>query len=78
MAGPTADALLVGGWLRSRLAREVLLRHEEAGDDRAGRRRRREVAPPPSEPTSASDLLSGELDTFGRDPIYETSVAAAR
>jgi glucose-6-phosphate dehydrogenase assembly protein OpcA len=78
VAGPKADALLVGGWLRSRLAREVLLRHEEAATIERVAVDGREVAPPPIEPTSASDLLSGELDTFGRDPIYETSVAAAR
>jgi len=28
-------------------------------------------------PPSPSDLLSAELDLFGRDPIYEAAVKAA-
>ena len=28
-------------------------------------------------PPTASDLLSAELDVFGRDPIYEAAVKAA-
>ena len=38
---------------------------------------RQAVAPPRTEQPSASDLLSGELDAFGRDPIYEEACAAA-
>ena len=33
---------------------------------------------PPAEPLSASDLLSAELETFGRDRVYEAAVTAAR
>ena len=36
------------------------------------------VAPPRGGPPSPSDLLSAELDQFGRDPIYEAAVKAAR
>jgi len=31
----------------------------------------------PGEPASGSDLLSAELDQFGRDRIYEAAVKAA-
>ena len=72
--GPLAEASLLAGWLRSRLDREVELERDEADeltevavDGRA--------CSPPREPVSGSDLLSAELDQFGRDPVYE---AAAR
>jgi hypothetical protein len=35
------------------------------------------VEPPRGGPPSPSDLLSAELDVFGRDPIYEAAVTAA-
>ena len=31
----------------------------------------------PGEPLSASELLSAELDQFGRDRVYEAAVRAA-
>ena len=76
--GPRSDALLLAGWLRSRLGREVELRWSEApalarvavdGED---------VVPPDDPPPSPSDLLSAELDAFGRDPVYEAALLAAR
>ena len=76
--GPRADALLLAGWLRSRLRREGRADRTagERARARAGRRRggadRRRAVPP-----SASDLLSDELDVFGRDPVYEAAVKAA-
>jgi len=72
--GPLAEASLLAGWLRSRLDREVELEHDDADEltevsiDRA-------VCTPPYERVSSSELLSAELDQFGRDPVYE---AAAR
>jgi glucose-6-phosphate dehydrogenase assembly protein OpcA len=72
--GPVAEALLLAGWLRSRLERDVELEHDEADE-------LTEVAvdgvacTPPHERATSSDLLSAELDEFGRDPVYE---AAAR
>jgi glucose-6-phosphate dehydrogenase assembly protein OpcA len=72
--GPLAEASLLAGWLRSRLDREVELEHDEADEltevsiDRA-------VCTPPYERVTSSELLSAELDQFGRDPVYE---AAAR
>ena len=41
VTGPKADALLLAGWLRSRLKRRVKLSHRSAGRARAGRDRRR-------------------------------------
>jgi glucose-6-phosphate dehydrogenase assembly protein OpcA len=77
VTGPQAEALLLAGWLRSRLRRRIELVH------RAGRTLRRvaldgeRIAPPPGEGLTPSDLLSEQLDVFGRDPIYEAAVAAA-
>jgi glucose-6-phosphate dehydrogenase assembly protein OpcA len=74
--GPAPEAALVAGWLRSRLEREVELRHEE-------RERIERLAIDGSEVTAreerwnASDLLSHELDRFSRDAVYEAAVAAA-
>jgi glucose-6-phosphate dehydrogenase assembly protein OpcA len=76
--GPLADALLLAGWLRSRLRREVELVHEAAADrieaiDVDGEA----VAPPRAGTQGASDLLSAELDRFEREPVYEAAVRAA-
>jgi glucose-6-phosphate dehydrogenase assembly protein OpcA len=77
VAGPSNEAALLAGWLRSRLRRDVDLILEPAGEvERVlvdG-----DEAPQPAEPLrSASDLLSEELDRFSRDPIYEEAVRAA-
>ena len=73
--GPRADAELVAGWLRSRLRRDVGLTRRQAETITAmwvdG-----EPVEPPHEQSSASDLLSAELDRFGRDPVYEAAVRA--
>jgi glucose-6-phosphate dehydrogenase assembly protein OpcA len=75
--GPRADAELLAAWLRSSLRRPIRLtrRHAPAltavrvdGDPvtlavRAG-------AP------TGSDLLSAELDTLSRDPVYERTIRA--
>jgi glucose-6-phosphate dehydrogenase assembly protein OpcA len=63
IAGPPAGAALVAGWLRSRTGGTV-------NADRADEL-------PFGEGQGASDLLSEELDVFGRDAIYEAAVAAA-
>jgi hypothetical protein len=68
--------MLLRGWLASRLDREIALRHEFAehvellaidGHEVLAREER----------TSASDLLSHELDRFSRDEVYEKAVATA-
>lgn len=74
--GPLPESMLLRGWLASRLDRDVALRHDAAehielvtidGEEVAAREER----------TSASDLLSNELDRFSRDDVYERAVAAA-
>ena len=74
MRGPVAEAALLAGWLRSRLDRDVELEHHEA-DELSEIAVDGEPCEPPHERLTSSDLLSGELDEFGRDPVYE---AAAR
>jgi glucose-6-phosphate dehydrogenase assembly protein OpcA len=75
--GTAAQANLLAGWLRSRLGRTIALEHTSAdrleGVDVDGR-----AAPfPPGDPPASSDLLSDELDRYGRDPVYEAAVRAA-
>jgi glucose-6-phosphate dehydrogenase assembly protein OpcA len=72
--GPTAEASLLAGWLRARLQREVELEHDEAEQLTEVEVDGEPCAAPSEQPTS-SDLLSAELDEFGRDSVYE---AAAR
>jgi glucose-6-phosphate dehydrogenase assembly protein OpcA len=76
VAGPNAEALLLRGWLRSRLRRAVRLRREDADVIRrvevdGSPAVARDVAPP-----SASDLLSEQLEQYGRDRVYEAAVRA--
>jgi Glucose-6-phosphate dehydrogenase subunit len=63
VSGPPAEAALVAGWLRSRAGIEVAA---EPADEL-----------PQAEKRDASDLLSDELDVFGRDPVYEEAVRSA-
>jgi hypothetical protein len=63
VAGPEAEASLVAGWLRSRAGAKVAV-------DPVG-----ELPFAPAE--DASDLLSEELDVFGRDPVYEAATSSA-
>jgi glucose-6-phosphate dehydrogenase assembly protein OpcA len=76
VTGTAAQAHLLAGWLRSRLRHPVALEHEPSdrlvGVDLDG-----EPAPfPPGDPPTGADLLSEELDTFTRDPVYEAAVRA--
>jgi hypothetical protein len=61
IAGPPAEAALVAGWLRSRAGVEVEVEQADAL--------------PSGEDFDASDLLSAELDVFGRDSVYEAAVS---
>jgi glucose-6-phosphate dehydrogenase assembly protein OpcA len=72
--GPIAEASLLAGWLRSRLDREVELAHVDGVELAEIEVDDQKCAAPREHPTS-SDLLSAELDQFGRNPVYE---AAAR
>jgi len=75
--GTPAQALLLVGWLRSRLGRDdIELEHVDAerleGIELDGK-----PAPfPPGDPPQPSDVLSEELETFTRDPVYEAAVRA--
>ena len=74
VTGTAAQAQLLAGWLRSRLKHDVELEHEDA-DRLQGVELDGEPAPfPPGDPPSGADLLSEELDKFGRDRIYEDAV----
>jgi Glucose-6-phosphate dehydrogenase subunit len=76
VTGPESEALLLVGWLCSRLGRDVELAHEPADDVERVAVDGADV-PPPREPRrSASDLLSDELDRFARDHVYEDAARA--
>jgi glucose-6-phosphate dehydrogenase assembly protein OpcA len=75
--GPRADALLLAGWLRSRLRRELTLTQRAADAVQAVRIDGDPVERPPEPPATGSDLLSAELDVYARDPVYEAAVRAA-
>ena len=77
VTGPKADAMLLAGWLRSRLEREVRLDHEPAERLERVAADGELVEAPAVGPRDASDLLSEELDRFGRDPVYEAAARAA-
>jgi len=78
VTGPRADALLLAGWLRSRLRRDVALRHRSAREVTRVAVDGEAVTAPAGWPPSASDLLSEELDNFTRDLIYEDAIRAAQ
>ncbi len=75
--GPRADATLLVGWLRSRLRRDVALTRRSADAVTAIRVDGDPVGRLVGKPLSGSELLSAELDTLTRDPVYEAAVRAA-
>ena len=77
VTGTHAQALLLAGWLRSRLGHDVELEHEPADALLAVSVDGAVIDAPPGEPPLPSDLLSDELETYTRDSIYEAAVAAA-
>ena len=73
--GPLAEGTLLRAWLAARLSRTIrpLEEAETLGVQLGG-----EVLPQPGdEGKTPADLLSDELDRFGRDPVYEEAVEAA-
>jgi glucose-6-phosphate dehydrogenase assembly protein OpcA len=76
--GPAADAHLLAGWLRSRLGHDLRLAIETGDEVESVAVDGRQLARPESEPVSPSELLSAELETFGRDRVYEAAVLAVR
>jgi hypothetical protein len=78
VTGPRADALLLAGWLRSRLRRDVALRVTAADRiERVAIDGETVELPRRVEPPSPSELLSAELDRFTHDRVYEDAVRAA-
>jgi glucose-6-phosphate dehydrogenase-like protein OpcA len=75
--GPPAEALLLVGWLRSRLGRPCELAQETSSRIESLAVDGRVVPIPREETDSSSDLLSAELDELSRDEIYEGAVRAA-
>jgi glucose-6-phosphate dehydrogenase assembly protein OpcA len=74
VAGPEPETLLLQGWLSARLGRDVRLEHEPAGEVELVAVDGREAQPGRLEPKTSSDLLSDELEVFGRDRVYEEAV----
>jgi glucose-6-phosphate dehydrogenase assembly protein OpcA len=72
-----AQALLLAGWLRSRLGHDVAVEHEPADILTSVYVDGKAVDAPPGEPPPPSELLSDQLERFTRDPIYEAAVRAA-
>jgi glucose-6-phosphate dehydrogenase assembly protein OpcA len=76
VSGPRAEALLLAGWLRGRLRREVTLVHAPREELEGVALDGREVHPSYHDERSPSDLLSAEFEIYGRDPIFEEAVAS--
>jgi glucose-6-phosphate dehydrogenase assembly protein OpcA len=72
-----AQALLLAGWLRSRLGHDVAVEHEPADILTSVYVDGKAIDAPPGEPPPPSELLSDQLERFTRDPIYEAAVPAA-
>ena len=75
--GPAAEAHLLAGWLRSRLRRDVVVDHDRRDELEAVVADGEAVPAPRGRRPTPSDLLSAELDVFGRDRVYEAAAAAA-
>ena len=73
--GPRAEATLLRGWLTSRL--QGPFDSVEAAGEIGVRLDGEEVTPLREPALTASDLLSAELDRFGRDRVYEAAVLAS-
>jgi glucose-6-phosphate dehydrogenase-like protein OpcA len=72
--GPRAEATLLNGWLSARLGRPI--RASEPAGELGVRLGGEDLRAPREDALSPSDLLSAELDHFGRDRIYEEALLA--
>jgi glucose-6-phosphate dehydrogenase assembly protein OpcA len=77
VVGPTAEAFLLAGWLRSRLQSGVELEHEQAPALTSIGLDGEDVPPPAANGPTPSDLLSAELDVLEREPVYEEAAVTA-
>jgi glucose-6-phosphate dehydrogenase assembly protein OpcA len=76
VVGPSADAELLAGWLRSRLGRPVDLRWTQADAVSSVTVDGAPVEAPIGGIPSGPDLLSAELDVIRHDRVYEGAVRA--
>ena len=76
VVGPRADAVLLRAWLETRLRRRFRLSHVDAEKVTRVEVDGEVVPPARGLPCSPGDLLSAELESFGRDPVYEAAVRA--
>lgn len=77
VTGTAAQAHLLAGWLRSRLGQpELELEHEQDDRLRGVEVDGKPTPFPPGDPPHPSELLSEELDRFGRDRSYEEAARA--
>jgi glucose-6-phosphate dehydrogenase assembly protein OpcA len=74
VAGPYAEAALLARWMTCRLRRQVELRHDPAGEIELVEVDGQQAAPGRFERMSSSDLLSNQLEIFGRDRPYEETI----
>jgi hypothetical protein len=74
VAGPRPEAALLARWLSARLGRDVELEHEPAGEIELVEVDGRQALPARFERSSPSDLLSDQLEIFGRNRVYEETV----
>jgi glucose-6-phosphate dehydrogenase assembly protein OpcA len=74
MRSPRAEALLLSRWLATRLDRPVALAHELAAEIESVEVDGLEAVPARRDLRSPSELLSDQLELFGRDAVYEQTV----
>jgi glucose-6-phosphate dehydrogenase assembly protein OpcA len=74
VAGPYAEAALLARWMTCRLKRQVELRHDPAGEIELVEVDGHQAIPGRFERMSSSDLLSNQLEIFGRDRPYEETI----
>ena len=73
--GPRAEAELLCAWLATRLGCSPTLDGEPAERLELVEVDGRQVRAEDAEPVTPSDLLSAQLEIYGRDPVYEEAVA---
>ena len=77
LRGARAEASLLRAWLSARLGRPAAEIALEDADELAVRLDDEDLPIPRPVYATASDLLSAELDCFGRDWVYEEAVTTA-
>ncbi|TMJ93001.1 MAG: hypothetical protein E6G67_13725 [Actinobacteria bacterium] len=74
VAGPKPEAVLLSSWLSTRLRRRIELVHEPAGEVELVEVDGRPAKPERLDSETSADLLSDQLEQFGRDRIFEEVV----